>query len=130
MDEASSCEMKRFKAKRKMVHYHSDRVWYPYEWERYLHYGQIHCALLGYDVWIQQEHQSFDTSMRIFDDEERWLRRPENLFPLCEKEWSERRALLASLQDQFVRYVALIRAHDQMVRQNVANANFFMLKTT
>ena len=61
--------------------------------------------------------------MVIFDNESQWLRRPENMSPLCEKDWSERRALLANLSDQFVRYIALIQSHDRQGRDAVANDN-------
>ena len=69
-----------------MVYYGTDRLWYGYEWERYLTYGRVHCARLGWRTWINQEHQNFNTSMAIFDDESQWFRRPENMRPLCEKD--------------------------------------------
>ena len=98
-----------------MVHFGIDRLWYGHEWERYLEFARVHCARLGFENWKKQELQRFNTSMAMFDDETRWLRWPENLFPLDEKDWSARRNLLFNLRDQFCKYVELIQRHDERI---------------
>ena len=61
--------------------------------------------------------------MVMFDNEERWLRRPENPRPPDEREWKERRRLLHDLGNQITRYIALIQREDLRMRNNVARAN-------
>ena len=100
-----------------MVHYDASRVWDAEEWDRYINHGRVHCARIGWDLWVEEQHNNFQTSMTIFDDESQWLGRNGNLRPPCELEWTKRRSLLSCLQNQFVRYVALIQ-HDNNLIQN------------
>ena len=61
--------------------------------------------------------------MALFDDEERWLRRPENSRPPDEREWKEQRRLLHDLGNQITRYIVLIQREDLKMKNNVARAN-------
>ena len=61
--------------------------------------------------------------MALYDNEERWLRRPENPRPLEEKDWKERRKLLHDLGNQLARYIALVRREDLRMKNSVARAN-------
>ena len=61
--------------------------------------------------------------MALFDDEERWLPRPENPRPLTDRDWNERRKLLHDLGNQITRYLALVRREDVRMRNNVARAD-------
>ena len=69
------------------------------------------------------ELQSWETSMTLFDDKERWLRRPENPRPLSDRDWNERRKLLHDLGNQITRYIALVRREDLRMKNSVARAN-------
>ena len=61
--------------------------------------------------------------MALFDDEERWLRRPENQRPPDEIERRERRRLLHNLGNQITKYIALIQREDREMKNNVSRAN-------
>ena len=61
--------------------------------------------------------------MTLFDDEERWLWRPENPRPLSDRDWNVRRKLLHDLGNQITRYIALVQNEDIRMRNSVARAD-------
>ena len=99
---------------------HFEKVWTNAEWEVRITFASVHCARIGYENWFQEEHERFHTQMTMFDDQTTWLSRPDSPKPLSEDDWTQRRKLLASLQDQFSRFVSYIQTQDQQMRQSVA----------
>ena len=97
-----------------------ERIWSDTELEHKISFALVHCARLGYEVWVDLEHERFNTEMVMFDDNSAWLARPENLNPLSEEDWSQRRKLLSDLQDQFLRFISYIQFRDQEMRRLVA----------
>ena len=61
--------------------------------------------------------------MTLFDDKERWLRRPENPRPLSDRDWNEQRKLLHDLGNQITRYIALVQSEDIRMKNSVARAD-------
>ena len=59
--------------------------------------------------------------MRIYDNDDDHFNRADNLFPLSTKEWDDRRALLARLQDDFTTYTDRVRVQTAQIQQAVAN---------
>lgn len=97
-----------------------ERIWSDTELEHKIRFAMVHCARLGYEVWVDLEHERFHTEMVMFDDNSAWLARPENRKPLSEEDWTQRRKLLADLQDQFLSFISYIQARDQEMRRLVA----------
>ena len=69
------------------------------------------------------ELESWAISMMLFDNEERMLSRPENPRPLTDKDRDRRNRLLHALGNQLTRYLALIKAEDTKIKNNVAREN-------
>ena len=97
-----------------------ERIWSDTELEHKIGFALVHCARLGYEVWVELEHERFNTEMVMFDDNSAWLARPENRKPLSEEDWSQRRKLLSDLHDQFSRFISYIQFRDQEMRRLVA----------
>ena len=57
----------------------------------------------------------------MFDYQTEWINRPDNRFQPTEKDKTDRRALLASLHDQFSQFCNMVRLNDLQMRQNVQN---------
>ena len=60
--------------------------------------------------------------MTLFDDEERWLRRPENPRPLSDRDWNVRRKLLQDLGNQITKYIALVQIEDIRMMNSITRA--------
>ena len=69
------------------------------------------------------ELESWSISMKLFDDEEVYLRRPENPAPLNDEAWARRRRLLHQLGNQLTRFLVQIQTEDRKIKNNVAKQN-------
>ena len=67
--------------------------------------------------------ESWSISMKLFDDEEVYLRRPENPAPLNDEAWARRRRLLHQLGNQLTRFLVQIQTEDRKIKNNVAKQN-------
>ena len=97
-----------------------EREWSNTKWEYRVAFARVHCARIGNNSWVKEEHERFHTEMAIFDDHSTWLARPESRKPLSEEDWSQRRKLLASLQDQFLKFISYIQYQDEQMRRSVS----------
>ena len=79
-------------------------------------FAKVHCARLGYEIWIEREHERFQTLMCLFDDDTLWLERPDARKPFNEEDRAERRKFLKAIQDQWLNFVAIVKFHDEQVR--------------
>ena len=104
-----------------MPSYFPHQLWTPAEFQDNLLHAYTSCAMYGYDDWFDNEYRAFSASMRMFDYQSQWINRPDNRFQPTEKDRSDRRALLASLHDQFADFCNQVRINDLIMRQNVQN---------
>ena len=99
-----------------MEFYNLYRIWDDQELGLRIEFAKVHCARLGYDMWVEREHERFQTLMCLFDDETLWLERPHARRPFTEEDRAERRKLLKALQDQWLNFVSIVQFYDHQVR--------------